>query len=48
MNTNMQERDRVNVAIENALLQANFNDLILVCGSIFLVGEIGLFDFMKM
>jgi dihydrofolate synthase/folylpolyglutamate synthase len=32
--------DDVNVAIEDALLCANPNDLILVCGSIFVVGEI--------
>ncbi len=32
--------DDVNAAIKNALLSADPNDLILVCGSIFVVGEI--------
>ncbi|PHX73905.1 MAG: dihydrofolate synthase, partial [Chitinophagaceae bacterium] len=32
--------DDVNLAIEEALLSAAPNDLIIVCGSIFVVGEI--------
>jgi dihydrofolate synthase/folylpolyglutamate synthase len=37
----------VNIALENALTNASNEDLIIVCGSIFLIAEITLFNYMQ-